>query len=94
MGTSIRRGRVVVNDFPAIGKLPEYEREQAVRVFAVTGREMPRSAYEGGVCGQRFDLQAGEFELAHFLAFALVHPVVTVERAPAIPRCVARRKKR
>ena len=94
MGTSIRRGRVVVSDFPAIGKLPEYEREQAVRVFAVTGREMPRSAYEGGVCGQRFDLQAGEFELAHFLAFALVHPVVTVERRLPSRGALRARKKR
>src|SRR5690348_5661826 len=75
----LRGRRVIVHDLPSVGKLPEYEREQAVRSFAVGHRELPAATHEGCVCPQGFDLQIGKLQLAHAAWRVLIALLVAIE---------------
>src|ERR687892_1928125 len=76
--------RVVVDDAPPFGPLPQEQREPALRGPALTKGKPPAASRERHRRSQQLDVQVLEAELSHLLAFGLVAlPVALHRRLPA-----------
>src|ERR1700747_844726 len=85
---------MIVNNLPPIWKSSQNEREQARWGFAIRHGEVPLPSDESRIGGEWFNLQAGKFQFAHLLAFALVGLAIAIKRALPPGRALCTRKER
>ena len=69
-----------MHDLPAVGKLPEDQREQSVWRFSIPHRQVPRAAHESGFRTKHLNPQIGKIEFPHFMLWAVIHRFVALER--------------
>src|SRR5690349_20906847 len=81
---------VIVNDSPPLGKLVQDQSEQPALFAAIFHLQVPPARNPNYVGDIRVHLQAGEVEMSHFAALALVASAVALLRPlPAEGNCAS-----